>query len=45
MGWVTDAMLDFISRAGMRLMVSLDGGPETTTGCGPGPAGGAPMQR
>jgi uncharacterized protein len=26
---VTDAMLDFISRAGMRLMVSLDGGPGT----------------
>ena len=26
---VTDAMLDLISRAGMRLMVSLDGGPET----------------
>ena len=26
---VTDAMLDFISGAGMRLMVSLDGGPET----------------
>ncbi len=26
---VTDAMLDFVSRAGMRLMVSLDGGPET----------------
>ena len=26
---VTDGMLDFISRAGMRLMVSLDGGPTT----------------
>lgn len=26
---VTDAMLNLISRAGMRLMVSLDGGPET----------------
>jgi len=26
---VSDAMLDFISPAGMRLMVSLDGGPET----------------
>ncbi len=26
---VTDAMLDFVGRAGMRLMVSLDGGPET----------------
>ena len=26
---ISDAVLDFVSRAGMRLMVSLDGGPET----------------